>query len=649
MGRESMLRRVLVVEDSDGDTDLIREFLSGHMTVIRAATLAEASRLARTDLFAVALVDASLPDAQGGQAIDALAREGGFPVILVTPTDIAELGRTAAECGAHDYLVKGQFSASRLLRTISFAVYRYASLMQYRALSHESPDGVLIVSDGGIVLFANPSALRAFDLPSGGLVGSGFGAPMAGGATTELTLPNGRTMEMRVGRVQWEDAEAYLTVLRDVTDRVRLVAELADANEKLATLSIVDPLTGVLNRRGIEDAFQRIIRASVRGGGGAVALLIDCDDFKAVNSAVGYVAGDATLQLVAQTVASGIRTSFDCVGRIGGDEFLVLLPDTRFAEGLLVAERLCEAIGRKVLPVSVPGLHGHLSVSIGAVVVPHTVVCMKEVVALAEPALRASKHSGKGRVTPGEGDGGNSTDVREVISGVQAMRIFAQPVVSHPSATVVGHELFFRGPVASLIEVPVMFFAAARRHNLLAGADLACLRRCLEVGSHLTKQGRLHLNMFPSTLLNTPLEEVLKLFTTTQHLVLELNEQEFVGDPSLLSPALAALKQAGVLIALDDVGFGRSSLEAILVVEPDLIKIDRCMGHGIAEDVGQRRRLRRLLQCLEGLGAEIIAKGIESEADANVIGELGIRFAQGFFWGRPEAVKGPADGGGGKT
>jgi EAL domain-containing protein (putative c-di-GMP-specific phosphodiesterase class I) len=85
---------------------------------------------------------------------------------------------------------------------------------------------------------------------------------------------------------------------------------------------------------------------------------------------------------------------------------------------------------------------------------------------------------------------------------------------------------------------------------------------------------------------------------------------------------------------LDDVGFGRSSLETVLVLEPEVIKVDRCLVHGIAENPGTRRTLSRLLRTLGGLGVDIIAEGVETADDARVIADMGIASEQGFYWGR---------------
>jgi EAL domain-containing protein (putative c-di-GMP-specific phosphodiesterase class I) len=162
----------------------------------------------------------------------------------------------------------------------------------------------------------------------------------------------------------------------------------------------------------------------------------------------------------------------------------------------------------------------------------------------------------------------------------------------------------------------------------------------VEASQLLLDARRVSLNIFPSTLLETPPELIYELLHSVRapSLVLEVNEQEFIGDPQKLVGRLQILKSAGVRIALDDIGFGRSAIETLLAIEPDIVKIDRCAVKGVAESEPQRKVLARLLGCLASLGTEVIAEGIETEADAKVIADLGVSLAQGFLWGVPESI-----------
>jgi diguanylate cyclase (GGDEF)-like protein len=634
--------RVLLVEDNPGDADLVREYLWGHAKVTQASTLAEAIELANRQVFDVALVDSNLPDAEGVASIQTMGALGAFPILLLTGRDSTELARAAAQFGVQDYLLKGQFKSAQLRRAISSAVFRHETLIQYRTLLSENPDPILIVAADGTVLSANHAAAHAFGRDLDQLIGDVLGIPLAAKGGTEIVLLSKRVMEMRISKVPWKREIAYLAMLRDVTERNRLVHELTEATKRFSQLSVIDPLTGLLNRRGIEEALHRLAQGSSRDSSRVVAMLFDCDNFKTINTLGGYAAGDATLQLVADAITRGMRAPLASVGRIGGDEFLALLTETRFAESVLVAERLRDTISRSQLPLMAKGL-SNVTVSVGVASVPPGCSSLKEVIALAESALAASKSGGKDRVSVSESQ---SELPAVVLSSVEAIirvpsciRIARQPIVNRDSETV-GFEVLFRGPEHTDFESPATFFAAARRQNLLAAADLAVLRRACELAKGFPKDLQIHFNVFPSTILDTSVAELIEICRPLHGVVLELSEQEFVGDPGLLLPAIRRFRKAGLRIALDDVGFGRSSLETILVLEPEVVKIDRCLVDGISTSPSLHRTTSRLFRSLAALETEIIAEGLENHDDLVLLKELGVHAFQGYLSGRPEILSG---------
>ncbi len=634
--------RILLVEDNPGDALLIRTFLSNTSYLMVASTLAQAMELARHEHFDVALVDAGLPDAEGNTAVDKLAKMGQFSVILMTGRDDRALGQAAAYSGAQGYLVKGQFTASQLERAIFSAIHQAESLRQFKILLMEGPDGVLLLSTKGDVLFANAAAAQAFEKSADELIGMQLQISLDGPAIQEMCLDNHRVMEIHKAPVVQFGEHAYLIMLRDVTDRLRLVSELAVAKQKLEEMSVTDPLTGALNRRGMETELMQSVRASSRGNGRVAAILIDCDNFKSINERFGYRTGDATLQLVTKTVVSTLRSG-DHLSRIGGDEFLVILPGTTVAEAFYVANKICDAMMTKCLPIPNSEQKEAVTVSLGVAAIPNTISSLNEAVALAESALIMSKRGGKNQASMVGSDLAaeekEHSDVRQYVMHGDEIRIFAQAIVDS-QRRIAGYELLMRGPSQSRFEMPGDFFASARHCNILGVSDLLCLRRSLEASLLLPACPRVHINLFPTTALETPLEDLLKIFALPRpyQLVIELNEQEFLGNARLLKPIVWSLKSAGILIALDDVGFGSSSLETLLLLEPDIVKIDRCMIDGVADNEGRQRVLERMVACLLSLHLEIVAEGVEREEDAKLVAEMGIPYAQGYLWGSPTLI-----------
>ncbi|MEZ5283885.1 MAG: EAL domain-containing protein [Vicinamibacterales bacterium] len=629
--------RVLLVEADPADAAAVRAACR-HARRCRTAGRWRALELAAKRPFDVALADWSLPDAPRGAAVTPLAAHARFPVIVLTGDDGHRVGPQAVRSGAQDYLQKPQLHAPQLQRAIASAIARYEALVQYQRVLQHCPDGILIVGADGDVVFANPAAVAAFGQE---VVGSPIGVPIAGVETTEIQLVNGRTAEMRVAPVPWQRTPAYLMLLRDVTDRVRAVSDLERMTGVLEELVVIDPLTRVLNRRGVETALSDLTAVARRSGERGAIVLVDCDDFKGINDTGGYAAGDATLQRVARAISDSVRPGRDRVGRVGGDEFVVLLPNIRLEDAHMVAERIRAAIHNTPPPLTASKNLSPISASVGVAPIAATVSSLNEVIALAQGPLQQSKRSGKNTVrSEGRVRDPLALDIDELLREPLLLGVAAHGIVRPGDGARVGVELLIRGPAGDALESPDAIFMTAKRRHLLSAIDLTCVRRCMSVCRLLSDCTRVNVNLYASTLADTPLDEVLRILRPPGRttLVLELNEQEFIGEPALIAERLTALRRAGVLIALDDVGYGRSSFEAISALEPDIVKIDRSAVLGLSEDAEKRRVLGRMLKCLQGLSPEIVTEGVETEADARVVIDMGIPLAQGFLWGRPELV-----------
>jgi len=138
--------------------------------------------------------------------------------------------------------------------------------------------------------------------------------------------------------------------------------------------------------------------------------------------------------------------------------------------------------------------------------------------------------------------------------------------------------------------------------------------------------------------MDTPIERLMTLFPankTDGNYVIEISEQQFIGDPAYLRDHVQALKERGLLVAVDDVGFGRSSLESLIILEPDIVKIDRKYVSGISEEPAKARLLKRLVKVVNSLGAELVAEGIECREELDLLVEMGVPFGQGWLWGKP--------------
>ncbi len=188
--------------------------------------------------------------------------------------------------------------------------------------------------------------------------------------------------------------------------------------------------------------------------------------------------------------------------------------------------------------------------------------------------------------------------------------------------------------------MPDDLFRISVENNLLTIVDLRCLKTCLAacVLPKFDQKARFHVNLFPSTIIDTPIDRLMTLFPddgVEREYCVEISEQQFIGDPAYLRDHVLALKERGILVSIDDVGFGRSSLESLIILEPDIVKIDRKYVTGIATEPSKARLLKRLVKVVNSLGADVIAEGIEEREELEMLVDIGVPYGQGWYWGKP--------------
>lgn len=438
--------------------------------------------------------------------------------------------------------------------------------------------------------------------------------------------------------------DSFMRAVRHAVERskitkelYRLAEELGESNERLEKLVMLDPLTEILNRRGIEDALSREIQRTRRGDSSLLALIMDIDNFKAVNDSLGHAVGDVVLKEISQRLKSAVR-QMDYVARIGGDEFLILMPQTRTAEGVRVAEKIRRGIAG--FPVSRSlGESFRMTASLGLVAVNPDILSIDDLLKKTHPVLSKSKNRGKNRVSY-DSRGDNVRSLTEILTALREgknYRALKQPIVRLSDNARVGYEFLSRFSIQDL-EMPEDFFHICLENNILTLADHQCLKNSIHASLVLASQTRKHFNIFPSTLVDTPIQSLLQTFnsiTFPSTCCIELSEQHIVGDPSYLIHSLRILRERGFLVAIDDVGFGQSSLESLIVLEPDIVKVDKRWINGIARDEWRLRLLKRVLKITNALDSDMVAEGIETTEDRDILNELGVKYGQGFFLGIP--------------
>ncbi|MFN7975598.1 MAG: EAL domain-containing protein [Acidobacteriota bacterium] len=437
--------------------------------------------------------------------------------------------------------------------------------------------------------------------------------------------PQGMLLVMRISDETTQEDQG-----KRVEDLTRSLAASEKTRRKLESVSTHDPGTGVLARRGLNEALAMEQSRARRYGMSLLAMLVSCDDLKAMASPLLEATQEPLLQAIAHRLTNLLRPG-DHLGYVGDHEFLVLLPDTRLAEGSLVADRLRASAtqARK----SASGSGGAPALSLGVVAIPRESQSIADIVTLAQIALRRAKALAPTTNGP---TGAELQRLAATFREGKCFRAVSQGIYRLSDEKRVGFELFSRGPEGPFA-MPNEFFHLASQLDLLTIVDAHCLRACVAAGGLLDPHARIHVNVMPRTLAEMPADELVSIFARLgpDRFVVEVSEQQLVGDLHAHRTAFAALKQSGIRVGIDDVGVGRGSLEALILLEPNVVKLDRQFIHGISTVRDMERLLGRLVEVVRSLGAETIAEGIETRADLEVVKLLSITHAQGFFWGPP--------------
>lgn len=433
---------------------------------------------------------------------------------------------------------------------------------------------------------------------------------------------------VRAGAGRYAEAESKIKSLE---------IELTKAKQQLDRSATVDYLTEVHNIKGFEQLLAVEQNRVARSGGQLVAVLANCDNFKQISEQLGHTVSNVVLKEMAERIVATLRPS-DHVARLYGDEFLILLTDTQLAYAMRVAERIRKAISESPLRGTPKPLT--VTASIGVAGVGPNVTSVDEILSVARGALRRSKTSGKNRVSLSR-DGTKDSemegtrDILDLLSDGAHFRVVYQPIIDLLSERIAGYEIFSRGPDGAF-ESPAEFFRISSENDILTNVDLLCLRHCIAATNSIAKNLRFHINLFPSTIIETSVEVLLSLFPTDRKgktFCIEISEKNFAGDPGYLKDQINTIREAGILVAIDDVGYGRSSLESLILLEPDLVKVDRKYVTNVGQDVNKTRLLKRVVNVAKSLGAEVVAEGIESELDLPILREIGVHYGQGYYWG----------------
>jgi diguanylate cyclase (GGDEF)-like protein len=417
--------------------------------------------------------------------------------------------------------------------------------------------------------------------------------------------------------------------LRLALERTQEQSLLAEANARLEKLAMMDALTETYNRFGLERFLRVETGRSVRSGTPLHALVIDCDDFKSVNDRYGHAGGDAVLVEIARRISRAVRAQ-DCVARIGGDEFAVLLPDTRMAEAVAVAERVRLCIRNEAIEVG-PNTSARVTCSLAAVEVQPSTRTVTDLLALAGKALRCGKEQGKDQVVGPAGPSKRQSPDRARTIVTERHRVRERSVMRLADGAPVARELWVENATTQephTAELLAQNMDSRERSN----ADLAMFKLALKRAKSL-QISLAYVHLLPSTLLLGATERVRDCLAV--HLPasasagIVLSDQQILGDPTQLLAALEVLRGAGCHIVLDEMGFGRNALESMIALSPHAVRLHPRLVAELDQDPGRCRLVERLVRSVRALDIDVIAAGVTRREETAVLQRMGVTHAQG--------------------
>jgi diguanylate cyclase (GGDEF)-like protein len=687
---------LILIEDSMNDAELMVDALTaaGMISVVRRVETEQALQTAIDEKRPDAILsDWALPHFSGRQAMTiAQGRCPEVPFIFVSGTISETSAIEALGRGAIDYVYKHQLQrlAPVLIRALGEA-HLVASLRESEALNRAILDSggteIVVLDHSGIIIAVNKPwqqfALENSPVPGEAPphtdIGTDYlaicqkGALSASEGAADALAGIQAVLDGSLPRFDLEypchspDQERWYSMsatplkenLRGVVVTHINVTERKCADDKIQFLAFYDNLTELPNRRLLIDRLRRAVAVSARSGRAGALLFIDLDNFKTLNDTYGHNVGDAMLKQVAVRLVGCVREG-DTIARLGGDEFVVLLEDLH--EKPEEAAAMTEIVGAKLLailnqPYQIGERQHVATASLGATLFRNQQDSVDELLRRADIAMYQAKAAGRNTIRFFD------QQLQELVATCVAMEadlrrgiqenqllIYFQPQVDG-MGSVTGAEALVRWqhPRDGLIS-PAQFIPLAEETGLILALgswvlEAACkqIRRwnCQPAPLPLTVAVNVSARQF---LQDDFVESVLDMLKATEadptKLKLELTESMLLNDVEGVIGKMATLRECGIRFSLDDFGTGYSSLCYLKRLPLSQLKIDQSFVRDVTTDANDAAIARAVITLGHNLGLNVIAEGVETEAQRVFLAEHGCDAYQGYLFGRPLPIEG---------
>jgi diguanylate cyclase (GGDEF)-like protein/PAS domain S-box-containing protein len=542
------------------------------------------------------------------------------------------------------------------------------SQQRFAALVERSTDIICIVDEAGRITYHSPAAERLLGFEAGTWLGTPF--PTIVHADDQhglnrafedlLRRPSGTaTANVRIvtAKGRWRHVEIAATnrladpAVQGVVANVRDVTERVEAASKITWQAFHDPLTRLPNRALLNDRLGQVVEHARRSPRRAALLFLDLDHFKLVNDSLGHDAGDQLLIEVARRLTSAVR-GVDTVARLGGDEFVVLVEDEPDDAVLRLADRLARLVAE---PIQLEQGTVNTSTSIG-IAFASDAESAADLLRDADTALYRAKEKGRNRFHVFT-ESLRDAAVRRVAvdrglrSAIDDGRLVVhfQPIADLTTGEVAAMEALLRiQDELGNLELPGEYLDVAEESGLVVDIGRVVLdQACAAMVAWRDRLGdqaprRVAVNVTARELASSEFlpfvaQTLERHHLASEHLALEFGESTVIGADRQTLRTVDRLRSLGVHLAVDDFGTGYSSLAYLKRFPISAVKLDRTFVAGLGTDPSDAEIVRAVVSLGDALTLDVVAEGIETTGQLELLQELGCSYGQGFLLGAPNA------------
>ena len=424
------------------------------------------------------------------------------------------------------------------------------------------------------------------------------------------------------------------------------ITEAKKQQNALKRQALHDSLTDLPNRTLFIDRLEQAILAAQRNNTSLAVMLMDLDHFKEINDTLGHHIGDTLLQQIGPKIHQNLR-SIDTIARMGGDEFLILLPGSNEEHGMEVAQKILASMSQ---PFIVDGHALEVGASIGISVYPVHADDPNSLIRRADVAMYGAKNKRNGcNIYDPKDDLYNPgrltlmTELRQAIEQDQ-LCLYYQPKIDIKTNRCVGVEALVRWihPNKGQIQ-PSAFVCSAEKSGTIKSLTQWVLRNAIEQSIQWSKQG-LELDVsvnisardFQDPELLHLIENLISVSELNpSNLTLELTESAVMTDTRRAFDSLSELDKMGIKLSIDDFGTGYSSLDYLKRLPVDELKIDRSFVVDMTTNKNDAAIVRSTIDLAHNLGLNVVAEGVEDQVALDLLKEMNCDAMQGYFTSRP--------------